>query len=239
MGFTEATSNPASPLKAPAQMNSSMHDSVDSFSMFMSGGNSNEASSSQPTESVSRPAKSKKNSQSLDDQMHSVFKAPSYQNHSQNGNQNEAGKPSERMNEAVSKMQLSEGGKARAQKEFERKMKEREEKEREEEREMNERLHWKDTHDEKLRRWEFDNEVRRNIRVLIQHLPDVLPKELKWAPIPLSKLLNDGQVKKGYYKAVRVLHPDKSQQRGDSIETQVICDFVFQALEMAYKTKFL
>jgi len=79
---------------------------------------------------------------------------------------------------------------------------------------------------------------------LISRLPDVLPAEVanhpksNWKPIPITKLLNDSQLKRGYFKAIRVVHPDKSSQRGDSIEAQVICDHVFQALERAYKTQF-
>jgi len=248
--FTGATSNPQSPLKAPAQ--SSMHGSADSLMNFMSGD-----SSSQPTEAAQGQGGSrKKNSQSLDDQMDSVFNAPSYQNnHQQHQRRVEEAAPvvkqsrspqrspnarpiSEADKIRAATMELSAAGKARAQEAYEREMKARDAEEKKANREMAERTHWKDTHEAKLRQWEFDNEVRRNIRVLIQHLPDVLPDELKWKPIPLSKLLNDAQLKKGYFKAVRVVHPDKSQQRGDSIETQVICDFVFQALEMAYNTKF-
>jgi len=93
-------------------------------------------------------------------------------------------------------------------------------------------------HESKLNEWEFDKTVRRNVRTLIGKLPEVLPPNLNWKPIPISKLLNDAQLKKGYYKAVRVVHPDKSIGRGDSIENQVICDYVFQALEQAFNTKF-
>jgi len=244
--FTGATSNPASPLKAPAK--SSLHDSVDSFSMFMSGTDT-ASTHSQPTEMQMTDdfgGSHKNKKQSLDDQMHSVFKAPSYQNSnsSQSAQKTNVNSSESKMNAAdqklVATMQLSQKGEARALEAQEKAMRARDAADKKAEREMAEREHWKDTHDAKLREWEFDasGSVRRNIRVLIQHLPDVLPSSLAWKPIQLSKLLNDGQLKKGYYKAVRVVHLDKSQQRGDSIETQVICDFVFQALEMAFNTKF-
>jgi len=242
-GIFDVGSNPTSPVKAPQQ--TSMHDSVDSFSMFMTGMSGD---ASQPAQ-AEQGSKQKKNSQSLDDQMGAAFNAPSFGGgHEAEHKVSSVASPprspnmtsmSEEDKVRAATMKLSAKAQARADEEAARNLAAREADEKAAQREQQERLHWKEVHDAKLREWEFDNTVRRNIRVLIQHLPDVLPSELKWKPIPLSKLLNDSQLKKGYFKAVRVVHPDKCQQRGDSIETQVICDFVFQALEMAFKTKFV
>ena len=123
--------------------------------------------------------------------------------------------------------QLTEAEKRRAQKAFDKEMARRLEEEKKEEQERMERVHWKDTHEKKLNEWEFDNTVRRNVMTLIGKLPDVLPQEItnnpkvNWKPIPIAKLLNESQLKRGYFKAIRVVHPDKSSQRGDSIEAQV------------------
>jgi len=143
----------------------------------------------------------------------------------------------------MARMQLSEKGKERARRAYEEEMSRRETEEKREEQERNEREHWKDTHEDMLKAWEYDTgKVRKNVRNLIGKLPDVLPDELiqrtNWKPIPVVKLLNPNTLKRGYFKCIRVVHPDKSSQRGDSIECQVICDYVFQALERAYKTEF-
>jgi len=143
----------------------------------------------------------------------------------------------------MANMQLSATGQKRAQRAYEKEMARREAEEKKEEEERNEREHWKDTHRARLKAWEYDTgNVRRNVRTLITKLPDVLPEELiqktNWKPITVAKLLNPNTLRRGYFKCIRVVHPDKSSQRGDSIECQVICDHVFQALERAYKTEF-
>eukprot|EP01083_Nonionella_stella_P209760 760020_1 len=91
---------------------------------------------------------------------------------------------------------------------------------------------------EKLRldKWEFDaGNVRRNIRVLLSTLHLALPESLEhmWKPINMSEVLNDNNVKKQYRKAIRITHPDKSIGRGDTMETKMICSYIFQALERA------
>merc|ERR1719471_2010729 len=159
--FTGATSNPQSPLKAPAAQ-TSMHDSVDSFSMFMSG------DSSQPTtEEVQGGGGQgrKKNSQSLDDQMDSVFNAPSYQHQNAQSQAAPVARQSQAketrspqrspnvkpMNEEDKKraatMQLSEAAQARAQARAAEEMRKIKDEEKKAERALAERVHWKDTHE--------------------------------------------------------------------------------------------
>eukprot|EP01084_Bolivina_argentea_P214157 363623_1 len=72
---------------------------------------------------------------------------------------------------------------------------------------------------------------KKNLRQLIHTLQNVLPK---WKPIEMTKLLTTDQVKKGYYKCVRVVHPDKSIGRGDDVEIQVICSYIFAIMESAF-----
>lgn len=161
-----------------------------------------------------------------------------------NGAQEE--KISEIDKEKMNNYQLSKIGKENAEKAYREEMARREAEEKQEEQDRREREHWKDTHEQKLKAWEFeDGHSRRNVRTLIGKLPAVLPAEItnnpkiNWKPIPIAKLLTDGQLKRGYFKAIRVVHPDKSSQRGDSIEAQVICDYVFQALDRAKKSESL
>jgi len=89
----------------------------------------------------------------------------------------------------------------------------------------------------RLEKWEFDDKsVRRNIRTLLSTLNQVLPSclEHKWKKIKMSDLLNDDNVKKQYFKAIRIVHPDKSIGRGDDMETKMISKYIFQALEQSY-----
>eukprot|EP00485_Elphidium_margaritaceum_P007351 CAMPEP_0202686456 /NCGR_PEP_ID=MMETSP1385-20130828/2232_1 /ASSEMBLY_ACC=CAM_ASM_000861 /TAXON_ID=933848 /ORGANISM="Elphidium margaritaceum" /LENGTH=744 /DNA_ID=CAMNT_0049341033 /DNA_START=130 /DNA_END=2364 /DNA_ORIENTATION=+ len=140
--------------------------------------------------------------------------------------------------QAMVNMALGSKGQAAAEKAYNDAMEERKQKEQQAMHAQQQKSYYKDLHEQKLKEWEYDHTVRRNIRTLIQKLPDVLPADFHWKPIPLTKLVNDADLKKGYYKAVRIVHPDKSQGRGDAIENQVICDYVFQALEQAFNTKF-
>ena len=83
-----------------------------------------------------------------------------------------------------------------------------------------------------------ESDKPKDIRILISTMDKILDSKLNWKPIPLSKMLTDPMIKKGYYKAVRLVHPDKSIGRGDDIECQVICDYVFDILEQAFYVKF-
>ena len=131
--------------------------------------------------------------------------------------------------EQMANMQLSAKGQAAAQVTYEAAMRERDRKEQERQRIAKETQYWKDKHEQMLNNWEYENTVRRNIRTLIGKLPEILPADLNWKPIPMTKLLNDAQLKKGYYKAVRVVHPDKSTGRSDPIEYQVMF-YIFLSL---------
>jgi len=136
------------------------------------------------------------------------------------------------------KMKLSNKGAQKANEAYNKAMADRQKEEEAAKQRLKEIAYWKEKHEHKLNEWEYKDTVRRNIRTLIGKMPNVLPPDLKWKPIPMTKLLDDTQLKKGYYKAVRVVHPDKSIGRKDPIETQVICDHVFQALEQAYNKHF-
>jgi len=88
--------------------------------------------------------------------------------------------------------------------------------------------------------WEFEcaesKSSRRGIRVLLSSLPRVLPQCLthKWKAVTVSDLLTEKKLKRQYHKAVLIVHPDRSQARGDAAEIQERCCEVFQALESAW-----
>eukprot|EP01083_Nonionella_stella_P020328 56355_1 len=78
--------------------------------------------------------------------------------------------------------------------------------------------------------------VSNDLRILILTLPRVLSKELQttFKPIPLHKMSNDIQLKKAFYKCIRLVHPDRSSARNDSLESSVICEHIFNAMQEAY-----
>lgn len=88
--------------------------------------------------------------------------------------------------------------------------------------------------------WEFEcaetKSLRRGIRVLLGSLPRVLPESLarKWKVVTVSDLLTEKKLKRQYHKAVLIVHPDRSQARGDAADVQERCCEVFQALESAW-----
>ncbi len=49
----------------------------------------------------------------------------------------------------------------------------------------------------------------RNIRALIGSLHEVVWEGCSWQELPMSQLLEPGQIKKGYRKACLAVHPDK------------------------------
>eukprot|EP00486_Rosalina_sp_Unknown_P012319 CAMPEP_0201582754 /NCGR_PEP_ID=MMETSP0190_2-20130828/90327_1 /ASSEMBLY_ACC=CAM_ASM_000263 /TAXON_ID=37353 /ORGANISM="Rosalina sp." /LENGTH=770 /DNA_ID=CAMNT_0048023365 /DNA_START=203 /DNA_END=2515 /DNA_ORIENTATION=+ len=239
---------------APAQNGSSStpskpkHQSHDSTTIWLMGSHT-------PTQSQTSINTQQKKPKSMEQQMqeqfgkasyggghaapngHAISPAPSSTGKAGNGTSVQP-EMSEDDKKAMVNMKLSAKGQAAAKAAYDAAMAERDQKEQEAEQKEKEKAYWKDKHEQMLNKWEYDNTVRRNIRTLIGKLPDILPADLNWKPIPMTKLLNDAQLKKGYYKAVRMVHPDKSTGRGDSIEYQVICDYAFQALEQGFNTKF-
>ena len=94
-----------------------------------------------------------------------------------------------------------------------------------------------DTHGASIDEWEYDDKhQRRNLRTLLIKLPSVLNinNNNEWQPVTLGSLVNVQQLRSHYRKAVRLVHPDMSQKRGDSIETRAICERIFEALNAAW-----
>lgn len=79
-----------------------------------------------------------------------------------------------------------------------------------------------DDHGDRINDWEYDAKgVRRNLRTLLTKLPTVLWENSGWKPITLANLVSENHVKKQYRLACKLVHPDRSQQRGDSVERKV------------------
>ena len=92
----------------------------------------------------------------------------------------------------------------------------------------------------KLRQWEFDqNHQRRSLRTLLSTLNrDVLWEDIVdaagWEPVRRKDIVYLKECYAMFHRALSVFHCDKSKERGDSIEQQIICEWVYQALQKAY-----
>ena len=97
-----------------------------------------------------------------------------------------------------------------------------------------------EAHGARIDDWEYDmaKHQRRNLRTLISTLPNVLWEGSGWKPVSLSQLLSKDQLNRQYKKACRLVHPDKSTQRGDSTERKTICERIFEGLNAAWATEF-
>jgi len=78
-----------------------------------------------------------------------------------------------------------------------------------------------------------DGQAYKDIKVLLSTLHTVTWPGCTWQELPLSQLLSGGSVKKHYFKAILLFHPDKQKEAG--ADQQVRADRIFQALNEAYK----
>merc|ERR1711963_591960 len=90
--------------------------------------------------------------------------------------------------EAMAKMKITGKSAQNAQQAYIVAMREREKEEQKAKQRLKEIAYWKDKHEQKLNEWEYKDTMRRNIRTLIGKMPDVLPADLKWKPIAMTKL---------------------------------------------------
>jgi hypothetical protein len=86
---------------------------------------------------------------------------------------------------------------------------------------------------DKMTSWAIKNHNKKDIRTLLATLHTVMWPNSPWKEISLGDLMTDSAVKKFYYKAVMVVHPDKRQN--DEALVQYISERVFQALNEAWE----
>lgn len=90
----------------------------------------------------------------------------------------------------------------------------------------------REKHEKALLAWATNNKEKRNVRTLLSTMHTVLPPGNKWKAIGLGDVLEPGQVKKQYRKAMLVVHPDHCLNA--DAETKFICKRVFEAINEAY-----
>ncbi len=93
----------------------------------------------------------------------------------------------------------------------------------------------------KLRQWEFDeHQHRRSLRTLLVTLDrgilwDGIVDASGWEVVKQKDIVYTEQCYDVFHRAQSVFHCDKSRARGDSIEQRIVCEWVYQALQRAYR----
>lgn len=91
-------------------------------------------------------------------------------------------------------------------------------------------------HQAAIKAWGYDSagEVR-NVRALLSNLDKILWADAKssWKGVGMSALVDPKKVRIPYFKACRIVHPDKNESAGPN--QQYIASEVFQALNKAWE----
>ena len=87
----------------------------------------------------------------------------------------------------------------------------------------------------KLRAWSGhpDTNTLKNIRALLATLDSVLWEGARWKAVSMADLVQGAKVKKAYYKAIRIAHPDRHQT--GSVEQQYIASWVLDMLKLSWE----
>ena len=75
----------------------------------------------------------------------------------------------------------------------------------------------------------------KKLRTLLCELPKILWEGTKWKPVDMGDVMDPKRVRLIYYKAMRIVHPDKL--KADASPEQKVCGFTFVSLELAPRTK--
>lgn len=90
------------------------------------------------------------------------------------------------------------------------------------------------TYGKRLKEWaEESNGSKKNIRILLSTLQDVLWSDAKWEPVSMAKLIDPRRAKISFMKACTIVHPDK-QNTMDNTQRYVAKE-VFFYLETAFR----
>ncbi|GMI03532.1 hypothetical protein TrRE_jg6658, partial [Triparma retinervis] len=85
--------------------------------------------------------------------------------------------------------------------------------------------------DPKIKKWSTEHNKIKHLRTLLSTLHLILWKGAKWKALSLGDLLDDSKLKRYYFKASLVVHPDKVGELG--VDEKFIAARVFDALTMA------
>ena len=83
----------------------------------------------------------------------------------------------------------------------------------------------------KLKAWAEEHGQKKQLRALLANLHTILWEGSGWKPISLADVLDDSKVKKVYFQASRVVHPDKTGHL--DAEKRFVAKRVFDSLTQA------
>ncbi|GJQ14133.1 hypothetical protein GpartN1_g5924.t1 [Galdieria partita] len=86
----------------------------------------------------------------------------------------------------------------------------------------------------KINQWTLHGTRKTNLRLLLSMLHTVLWSGARWKPVDFQSLSNPDKVKAVYKKAILILHPDKFQQSGYTVEQKMIAERCFSILREAH-----
>lgn len=85
-----------------------------------------------------------------------------------------------------------------------------------------------------LKAWAYDESGgTKNVRTLLATMHTVLWEGAKWKPVTMADLIQPAKIKRAYYKAMLVVHPDKNGDQPP--DQQYIAERVFETLNEAWE----
>lgn len=98
--------------------------------------------------------------------------------------------------------------------------------------EQEERKQMEELYGEKVDEWL--NKHRGNIRSMLASLHEMVGDDIGWKRVGMGDLVTAAAVKKVYYKAQLIIHPDKVTQRGGDATQRYLANKLFHELQDAY-----
>lgn len=83
----------------------------------------------------------------------------------------------------------------------------------------------------RIKAWSEEHGKKKQLRALLGTLHTILWAESGWKPVNIGDILDDGKVKKVYFKASRIVHPDKTG--GMTAEHRFLAKRIFDSLTQA------
>ena len=83
----------------------------------------------------------------------------------------------------------------------------------------------------RIKAWAEEHGKKKQLRALLGTLHTILWKDSGWKPVSIGDILDDSKVKKVYFKASRIVHPDKTG--GMSAENRFLAKRIFDSLTQA------
>lgn len=83
----------------------------------------------------------------------------------------------------------------------------------------------------RIKTWSEEHGKKKQLRALLGTLHTILWPDSGWTPVSIGDILDDGKVKKVYFKASRIVHPDKAT--GLDAEKRFLAKRIFDALTQA------